>query len=58
MSRTRKGAKGPGYEHWTRRAWVHALGKWLAEPGRWTKTKTHRRERRLGKTEVAGPGAD
>jgi hypothetical protein len=47
MSRSRKGQKGPGYEYWGRRA--NGEGKWLRDPGRATKTQTHRRERRAGK---------
>jgi hypothetical protein len=50
VSRSRKDAKGghvgkgPGYEYWTSR-----FGHGGAAPGRWSKTQTHRRERRAGK---------
>lgn len=45
MSRTKKGKKGVGYEYWSRRSKYR-------EPGRWSKTMTHRAERRQGKREV------
>jgi hypothetical protein len=48
VSRSNTGKKGPGYEHWSRRA--NGSGKWLREPGRMDKTLMHRRERR-----TAGP---
>lgn len=41
MSRTVKGRKGPGYEYWGRRRPP------MGQPGRWTKTLTHRLERRV-----------
>ena len=47
MSRTKKGNKGPGYEYWGKRSW--GKGKWLADPGRFTKKQTARKERRQGK---------
>ena len=44
MSRTKStGGKGPGYEFWGRR------NTKLRDPGRVTKTHTHRLERRKGK---------
>lgn len=45
MSKTIRGAKGPGYEYWGSR---HPT---LMEPGRYTKQQTHRHERRQGKRE-------
>lgn len=42
MSRTRKGRKDPTHEYWSRRSGFR-------EPGRWSKTMTHRLERRQGK---------
>jgi hypothetical protein len=45
MSRTKKGAKGPGHEYWSRRP---AKVKYPS-PGRETKTITHRQERRAAK---------
>jgi hypothetical protein len=45
MSRSVKGAKGPGYEYWSRRS-KHRY------PGRLSKTLTHRLERRQGKEQV------
>jgi hypothetical protein len=41
MSRTLKGGKGPGYEYWKSR-----LHRWGERPGRYTKVRTHRKERR------------
>jgi hypothetical protein len=41
MSRTLKGSKGPGYEYWKSR-----LHRWGERPGRYTKVRTHRKERR------------
>jgi len=46
MSRTIKGKKGAGYEYWGRR---DSGGS--REPGRSTKTITHRRERRKWRVE-------
>ena len=43
MSRTKRGSKGPGYEYGSRR-----LYGWPS-PGRYTKRRTHRKERRQGK---------
>lgn len=40
MSRTTKGAKGPGYEYWSRRP-----SKGCVEPGKKNKVITHRLER-------------
>lgn len=45
MSRTKKGKKGPGYEYWSRRGEFR-------QPGRWSKVRTHREERREGKQET------
>ncbi len=50
MSKTKSGQKGPGYEYWGKRSW--GKGKNLAQPGRYTKTVTHRKERREGKKEA------
>ena len=41
MSRTHKGTRPPGYEYWASR--LHRHGE---APGRYTKTLTHRYERR------------
>ena len=46
MSRTKKGAKGPGYEYWSRRP---AKG---TAPGKKTKTITHRLERAAAKRQL------
>lgn len=43
MSRTYRGAKGPGYEYWGRRYLK------CRDPGRSTKLLTHRRERLIGR---------
>jgi hypothetical protein len=48
MSRTKKGAKGPGYEHWSRRP-----AKGCVEPGKKNKTITHRLERVAAKRQLA-----
>lgn len=45
MSHTVKGKKGPGYEYWSRRP---SKMKY-PDPGRVTKTITHRQERRIAK---------
>jgi len=50
MSKTIKGSKGPGYEYWGRRSW--GGGKYLADPGRYTKKQTARKERRQSKESV------
>lgn len=43
MSRTKKGAKGPGYEYWSKRPMAgHS-------PGKKTKKLTHRKERAQAK---------
>ena len=46
MSRTYRGDKGPGYDYWGSR---HSK---LTTPGRFTKTQTHRQERRISNQEV------
>lgn len=46
VSKTIRGAKGPGYDYWTSR---HPT---LTRPGRYTKTQTHRHERREAKKEL------
>ena len=46
MSRTKKGAKGPGYEYWSKRP---CAGD---SPGRITKKITHKKERMSNKQEV------
>lgn len=43
MSRTNKGAKGPGFEYWGKRA--SGKGKECWRPGRYTKKMTHKKER-------------
>jgi len=48
MSRTKKGAKGPGYEYWSRRP---AKMKYPS-PGRETKAITHRQERAATKRDL------
>lgn len=50
MSRTKKGSKGPGHEYWTARPGNKQGGR----PGRATKRRTHRAERRLGKPDTTG----
>ncbi len=47
MSRTHHKSKGPGFEYWASR--LHPYGE---EPGRWTKTQTHRKERRDAKEQI------
>jgi hypothetical protein len=47
MSRTKKGAKGPGYEYWSRRP-----AKGCIDPGKSNKTVTHRLERAAAKREL------
>ena len=47
MSRTKKGAKGPGYEYWSRRP-----AKGCVDPGKRNKTVTHRLERAAAKREL------
>jgi hypothetical protein len=42
MSRTKTGAKGPGHEYWGRRPGPR-------DPGRFSKTITHRCERRASR---------
>ncbi|MHA2264762.1 MAG: hypothetical protein ACXAEN_20415 [Candidatus Thorarchaeota archaeon] len=46
MSRTIKGGKGPGYDYWKSR---HPT---LTHPCRYTKTQTHRHERRVAKQRI------
>jgi len=48
MSRTRKGAKGPGFEYWSARPGNRCGGT----VGKSTKIQTHRVERRQGKDDV------
>lgn len=43
MSRSIKGSKGPGHEYWGRRSNDYR------SPGRFSKTQTHRQERRDGR---------
>lgn len=52
-----KGHKGPGHEYWGRRSAI-GFGKNLREPGRFTKTETHRAERRQAKEEINEKLAD
>ena len=44
MSRTNKGAKGPGWEYWSRRASALGVGMW--SPSSWVKRFAARKERR------------
>jgi hypothetical protein len=48
MSRTKKGAKGPGYEYWSHRP----VKVKFPSPGRETKAVTHRQERAAARNEV------
>ncbi len=48
MSRTSKGAKGAGYEYWSRRPGNKQGG----QPGAVSKRATHRAERRQGKKQT------
>jgi hypothetical protein len=48
MSRTKKGAKGFGYEYWSRRP-----TKGCVEPSKKNKTITHRLERAAAKQQLA-----
>lgn len=43
MGKTIRGGKGSGYEYWSREA--NGEGKWLTKPGKFTKKKTHKKER-------------
>jgi hypothetical protein len=47
MSRTERGSKGPGYEYWSRRHPNSPM-----EPGKDSKRKTHRYERRQANDEI------
>lgn len=47
MSRSVKGAKGAGYEYWTRRNY-----KDMTKPGSISKKITRRHERRQGKQQI------
>lgn len=49
MSRTYRGNKGPGFEYWKSRWNKECSG---GQPGRFTKSKTHRYERRISKSET------
>lgn len=51
MSRTKKGAKGPGYEYWGRK--YNGDGKHLNSPGKLAKRYANRRDRRKAKKEAA-----
>lgn len=44
MSRSNKGAKGPGWDRWTREA--NSQGKTYQSPGRWAKNQLARKLRR------------
>ena len=48
MSRSVKGAKGAGYEYWSRRTY-----KDMTRPGQISKKITRRHERRQGKQEIS-----
>ena len=45
MSRTKKGQKAPGYEYWGKRPGPR-------DPGKYSKTRTHRLERLEDKAEI------
>ena len=47
MSRTKKGSKGPCYEYWSRRP-----AKGATDPGKASKTITHRLERAAAKRKL------
>lgn len=47
MSRTNRGKKGAGHEYWSRRN-----HKDCTRPGRFSKTETHRKERRDAKKDA------
>jgi len=47
MSRTKKGAKGPGYEYWSRRP-----TKGCVDSGKENKAVTHRLERAAAKRQL------
>jgi len=49
MSRTKKGKKAIGYEYWSKRPGSNKCG---AVPGKETKKRTHRSERKQGKNEI------
>jgi hypothetical protein len=53
MSRTKHGAKGPGYEYWSKRP-----GPKMQSPGRPSKTLTHRAERRVDLAIVRAEGRE
>ncbi len=48
MSRSRKGKKAPGFEYWSARP-GNANG---GIPGKFTKRRTHKAERRAGKRSI------
>jgi hypothetical protein len=50
MSKTVKGKKAPGYEYWASRCSPGAGGE---IPGRVTKKRTHKKERRVAKKDEA-----
>jgi len=47
VSRTRKGTKGPGYEYWGRQG-----PRTILDPGRYSKRRTHKYERRKSAKEL------
>lgn len=49
MSRSKKEQRPPGYEYWSKRPCSNAHG---AEPGRFTKRRTHKLERVQNKKET------
>lgn len=51
MSRSKKGGKAPGYEYWSKRPVSNSHG---AVPGKFTKRRTHKAERRLNRHDAAG----
>jgi len=51
MSRSIKGAKGPGYEYWTNRP-GNRLGANRPTSGKWGKKRTHRLERLINRSIV------
>lgn len=49
MSRTKKGAKGPGYEYWAARPFNSGGGLTSPHGGKHTKKRTHKAERQQHK---------
>lgn len=53
MGKTNKGSKGPGHEYWKSR--LHKYGE---IPGKETKVRTHKKERREAKNKLDEQRAD